>query len=189
MPGAVLTGSDESVRAHAVSNNGESKVAQRGKNNNDAGEDRKGFGVVLVVHAVVPSGKQVIQQSEQPRRSNGIVRPNVRQDGNPFRKRNSRREDEPSKQRRKRSLNEPESERVEEQLVTAVRVLLPPRQLVVHCKTNALLKAVARIRGVPQRVAGTLQPQGHIEVLGHVRLGPVLLVVVFVLVRGYYLDS
>jgi hypothetical protein len=77
---------------------------------------------------------------------------------------------------------------VEQQLVAAVSILFPARELVVDGQTDTLLEAVARVRGVAKRVAGHLQAQRHVKVLGHVRLGPVLLVAVFVGEGGRVLE-
>jgi hypothetical protein len=77
-----------------------------------------------------------------------------------------------------RALAPPLSDRVEQQLVTAVRVLLPPVELVVASERHALPEAAVRVGRPAHDVATHLDTERHVEILGHVRLGPDLLLAV-----------
>ena len=98
---------------------------------------------------------------------------------------------------RDRALPPPLDERVEQQLVTpyprthhqrdinqhgcaglTVGVLLPPVQLIVDGERHSLLEATLRVRRPADNVATHLQTKRHIEVFGHVRLGPDLLLTI-----------
>lgn len=64
---------------------------------------------------------------------------------------------------------------VEQQLATAVCVLLPPVQLIVDGERDTLLEATLGVVRPADDVTTELQTKRHVEVLGHVGLGPDLL--------------
>jgi hypothetical protein len=69
---------------------------------------------------------------------------------------------------------------VEQQLITSISVLLPARKLVVDCKRDTFLEAVAGPGSKADDVAIDLETQGHVEIFGNVRFRPELLVAIFV---------
>jgi len=86
--------------------------------------------VVLVEVPIVPTESEVICRCHDPRRADGVVRSDVRDDRN-FAREADVREQELTEQRRKRTLEDPEANRVEEQLVAAICVLLPSGKFIV----------------------------------------------------------
>lgn len=79
-----------------------------------------------------------------------------------------------------RPMSPPLHERVEQQLATPIRVLLPAIQLVVDRQGHTLLEPAVGVRRPANNVPAQLQPERHVEIFGHVGLGPDLLDPVFV---------
>ena len=77
---------------------------------------------------------------------------------------------------------------MEKQLVAAVGVLLPARELVVHGQRYAFFEAITCPCGKADDVAVDLETQGHVEIFGDVGFRPEFLVAVFVEV-GDLLDG
>lgn len=143
--------------------------------------------VVLVKVPVIPPNSEVIRRRHDPRRANGIIRPNITDNRN-FACESDIAEQELAEQRRERSSNEPEPKRMEKQLIASISVLLPTRKLIVYCERDTFFEAVAGPGGEANDVAIDLETKGHVEVFGNVRFGPKLLVAVFIEV-GDLLDG
>ena len=79
-----------------------------------------------------------------------------------------------------RALPPPVFDRVEQQLTAPIRVLLPSVDLIVRREGDALLESALGIASPADGVSAKHEPQGHIEVLRDVGLGPDLLYPVFV---------
>lgn len=77
---------------------------------------------------------------------------------------------------------------MKQQLITPIRVFLPPRQLVVDGERNSFFEPIALIACESELVPFALEPERHVEIFGDVRLGPEFLVAVFVGV-GYLLQG
>ena len=170
-------GGGQALLADAVAEDGEGEVAEGGEDEDEGEVDLEGVEVVVVQEAVEPADGEVVDDGEDPGAGDGVVGADVGHDGDLAGQRHAR-EHEVLEQRRQRALEHPVLERVEDELRAAVRVLLPARQLVVHGQRHALLEALARVAREAADVARRLQPQRHVEVLGHSLLGPVLLVAV-----------
>jgi hypothetical protein len=69
---------------------------------------------------------------------------------------------------------------MEQELVATVYILLPSVQLVVHSQGDTFFEAIAGIGAQSNGVAGNLETQRHVEVLGDLRLGLELFVSILV---------
>lgn len=182
----LVEGVEQSPLADTVAHDGERDVTKTVEHDDDGEPDLPGVDVVLVQVAVEPAHEEVVDRSEDPGRADGVVRPDVRDDRDLGGEADVG-EQEAAEQGGEGPLPEPHADRVEEQLVAAVSVFLPSRELVVHGQRHALLEAVAGPGREPDDVPVALQAQRHVEILGDVGFGPELLVAVFVFV-GDLLD-
>jgi len=71
---------------------------------------------------------------------------------------------------------------MEEKLVTAVGIFLPTCQFIVHSQRHTLFESFASPSSKTNSITIDLETERHIEILGHVRFRPELLVSIFVLV-------
>ena len=167
-------GPKEATVGVTVAQDRERQVADSREDDDDGEEDLERVDVIVVQEAVEPADSEVVEQRQDPGRADGVVSTDVSHDGE-FRRQRHAGPDEVAEELGERPAHEPVADRVEEQLVAAVGVFLPPGQFVVHGQRDAFLEAVAGVGGEADDVAVALQPQSHVEVLGHRFLGPVFL--------------
>ena len=74
-------------------------------------------------------------------------------------------------------------------LITPIRVLFPPIKLIITRERHALFESPVRIGCPADRVAFQLQTQRHVKILGHVRLGPNLSLLVGGVDKSSVLES
>ena len=117
--------------ASAVAQERERDVAQAVEHEHDAEPHAPAVDVVLVQEPVEPADGEVVGERHEPRRADGVVRPDVAQHGDLGGEADVGGE-EAAEEGREWSAADPVAHRVEEQLVAAVRVLLPAGELVVH---------------------------------------------------------
>lgn len=115
--------------------------------------------------------EHVVEHSQRPSKTDGIVREDVTQGGNFAGKRNVTAE-VLSKERSKGSPSNPVSERMEQQLRTTPGILLPSVDFVITGKGDTLFKLVVRVGSPSDDVAFQLKSKGDGEVFRHVRFGP-----------------
>lgn len=166
----------------AISHGGESNVTEAVEDDDNGEPNFPGVDVVLVQISVEPSDRKVIGSRHDPGCSDGVIGSNVRDDGYLGRETDVA-EEESAEQRGERSLVDPHAHWVEEQLVTAVGILLPASKFVVDGKGDTFLEAITGPSGKTDDETITLETKRHVEILGHVRLGPELFVIVFVDIR------
>jgi hypothetical protein len=149
---------EEGVGSEAVAEDGEGDVAQTCEDDHE-GEPaivntnlifwgRKGglpdspaVDIVLVEIAVIPTNCHVVRCCHDPRRADGVVCSNVRNNGDLTSEADVR-EQKLAEKRCEGTSHEPEPEWVEQQLVAAVRILFPTSKLIVDCERDAFLEAV-----------------------------------------------
>ena len=176
-----LTASNDTRLPDAVPIHGQGDVAKAVEDADEREPDLERVDVVLaqVGRTLQEADDEVVRERQQPGGPDGVVRADVGDDGELGRYPHVGRE-EAAEKRRERPAEEPVPDRVEEELVAAVRVLLPSGELVVDGQRHALLEAFAGVGAEPDAVPDALQAQGHVKVLRHVRLRPELLVAVLV---------
>ena len=141
-------GSEEGALAESVAEHG---VAERGENVEDDGhadEDLPRRQVELVDVVLEPADEEVVGEDEGDGRGDGVVGPDIGQDGHLGRDLDVAPE-EPAEELGERSPRGPADQGVEDQLVAAVGVFLPARELVVDGERNAFLEAALVVGGQP----------------------------------------
>jgi hypothetical protein len=180
-PSKKLTGSKERLLVQTVPQDSERNVTKAGEDDDHGDENSKRVEIILVVQAVKIAGQEVVEEGDDPRRSDGIVSAYVTADGDLLGEGDAGAQEFPEEWRY-RASSEPVPQRVEHQLIATVGILLPARQFVVYCQRHTFLEPIARVRGKAADVTGTLESKRHVEVLRDVRFGPEFLVTVLVMV-------
>lgn len=163
---------DQAAVRGAVAQHAQRDGAERLEHDHDAEVDPEAVRVVVVQIPVEPADQEVVEHCEQPRRSDRVVRADVRQHGDLRHQRHVGR-DEVAEKRCDGAAGRPVAEGVEDELRTPVGVFLPARELVIDGQRDTFLELVVVDSREAQFVAFPLQTQCHVKILGHGLLRPV----------------
>ena len=158
---------DERFLAQAVTEDGEADVAEAGEDDEEGDEDAPRLDVEGVDVAIVPADEEVVQDGERETEGEGVVGRDVGEDGD-FGGHLHVGEEEAAEEGREWGFPEPGVHRVEDELVTAVGVLLPTGQLVVDGQGHTLFEFIAVVCRKADDASSHLHTQRDIEILRHV---------------------
>ena len=125
-----------------VPHDGKSDVSKPVEYNDKREPDLPAVDIISVQVSIEPSDGKVVDSCQNPGCADCIVCADIRDDGNLGGEADVGKE-ESAEQRRERAACDPESQGVEQQLVAAVGIFLPARQLVVHGQGHSFLEALA----------------------------------------------
>jgi len=185
--GVLPSGVEESLLADTVTHDSQGDVTETDEDDDENEPDLPRVEVVLVEVSVEPTDGEVVDNSEQPGGTDGVVGTDVGNNGNLGGETNVG-DQELAEEVGERTTGEPETERVEEELVATVRVLFPTSKLIVDGERHTLLETLTSPGTHTNDVTVTLETKRHVEIFRDVGFGPELVVAVFILVRDL-LDS
>lgn len=126
-----LTGIEEVLFTRPVPLDGERDVPSKGEHCNDTNPNVPTRHIPLIQEAIVQADRNVICHRRNPRRSNSVIRADVR-DNAELTPNGHAGEEELLEQGSERPSDEPVLDRMEHKLVASVSIFLPSRKLVIH---------------------------------------------------------